>query len=242
MDDVADRLEGALRAAGTRHRAEGEKAYLHSDLEFTGTLVSVTRAEVKRLDIELGLDHGRLVALVGALWSKPLFERRLAAIMFLQRHPRLLSAADLPQIERLVRESRTWALVDYLAVDVLGRLVIADPEPTNAAMERWAADEDFWVRRSSLLCELRGIRTGGPLDRFGTRADLMLGEREFFVRKAIGWVLREAGKRRPREVATWLEPRVHRASGVTVREAVKYLSKADRERLMAAYRERRPAS
>jgi 3-methyladenine DNA glycosylase AlkD len=112
----------------------------------------------------------------------------------------------------------------------------------SAAMDRWATDEDFWVRRSSLLCELRAIRTGGSLDRFGARADLMLAEREFFIRKAIGWVLREAGKRRPDEVVTWLEPRVHRASGVTMREAVKYLSAADRERLMTAYREGRPAS
>ena len=51
----------------------------------------------------------------------------------------------------------------------------------------------------------------------------MLEEREFFIRKAIGWVLREAGKRRPDDVAAWLAPRTDRASGVTMREAVKYL-------------------
>jgi 3-methyladenine DNA glycosylase AlkD len=71
----------------------------------------------------------------------------------------------------------------------------------------------------------------------------MLEEREFFIRKAIGWVLREVGKRRPRDVISWLEPRVQRASGVTMREAVKYLPPADAERLMGRYRElTRPAS
>jgi len=70
----------------------------------------------------------------------------------------------------------------------------------------------------------------------------MLVEREFFIRKAIGWVLREAGKRRPADVAAWLAPRTHRASGVTMREAVKYLPPEVGERLMAAYRERRPAA
>jgi 3-methyladenine DNA glycosylase AlkD len=69
----------------------------------------------------------------------------------------------------------------------------------------------------------------------------MLDEKEFFIRKAIGWVLREVGKRRPAEVAPWLAPRTHRASGVTMREAVRYLAPDDRERLMAAYREHRPA-
>ena len=69
----------------------------------------------------------------------------------------------------------------------------------------------------------------------------MLEEREFFIRKAIGWVLRELGKRRPTEVMAWLAPRTHRASGVTMREATRYLPLAERDRLMIAYRQRRPA-
>jgi 3-methyladenine DNA glycosylase AlkD len=228
---IADEIESRLRAAGTAKRAIGEKAYLKSDLEFTGTLVSETRAVVRRIDAELGPDHDPLIELVEALWSKPVFERRLAAIMFLQRHPRLLSVADVPLVERLVRESGTWALVDYLATDVLGRMVEADPDPMTRVMDRWATDADFWIRRSSLLCELRPIRHGAGLDRFLARAEPMLEEREFFIRKAIGWVLREAGKRRPEEVTAWLEPRTHRASGVTMREALKYLPPADRDRL-----------
>jgi 3-methyladenine DNA glycosylase AlkD len=241
VDQLADRLEASLRAIGTTKRAESEKRYLKSDLDFTGTLVSETRAEVKRLDGELTLDHGGLLALAEALWSKPVFERRLAAIMLLQRHTDLLTIADLPMLERFVRESRTWALVDYLAVDILGRMVGADPASVTPKMDRWAADDDFWIRRSSLLCELRPIRSGEPLTRFLARADPMLEEREFFIRKAIGWVLREAGKRHPDAVLAWLAPRTDRASGVTMREAVKYLPTADRERLMRAYRERRPA-
>ena len=242
MREIADRLEASLRAVGTPKRAEGEKAYLQSDLDFTGATVTDTRAEVKRVDAELALDHDGLIALVEALWSKPVFERRLAAVILLQRHPRLVTISDLPLLERLVRESRTWALVDYLAVDVLGRMVIADAEGLTPAMDRWATDEDFWIRRSSLLAELRPIRTGASLDRFLARADPMLDEREFFIRKAIGWVLREAGKRRPDEVAAWLSPRTQRASGVTMREAVKYLPSGAREALMAAYRSGRPAT
>ena len=80
------------------------------------------------------------------------------------------------------------------------------------------------------------------MDRFLARADRMLEEKEFFIRKAIGWVLREAGKKRPDEVAAWLAPRTDRASGVTMREAVKYLTPADADRLMAAYQEHRPAT
>jgi 3-methyladenine DNA glycosylase AlkD len=85
------------------------------------------------------------------------------------------------------------------------------------------------------------VRRGSELDPFLERAERMLDEKEFFIRKAIGWVLREAGKRRPDEVAAWLAPRTGRASGVTMREAVRYLPAPEADRLMTAYRERRPA-
>ena len=110
-------------------------------------------------------------------------------------------------------------------------------------LDRWAAADDFWVRRASLLGELPAVvRGGAPLDPFLRRADGMLDEKEFFIRKAIGWVLREVGKKRPTEVTVWLAPRTARASGVTMREAVRWLPEEDRERLMTAYRERRPVS
>jgi 3-methyladenine DNA glycosylase AlkD len=242
MEHLADEIEARLRTAGTVKRAEGEKLYLKSDLDFTGATVTDTRAVVKELDTEPALDHDSLVALVEALWSKPVFECRLAAIVFLQRHPGLVSVADLPLLERLVRESRTWALVDYLAVDLLGIMVISDPDGMTAVIDRWATDDDFWVRRSALLCELRPIRKGQPLERFLARAEPMLEEREFFIRKAIGWVLREAGKRRPDDVAAWLAPRTGRASGVTMREAVKYLPADVATTLLDAYRGKRPAA
>jgi 3-methyladenine DNA glycosylase AlkD len=79
------------------------------------------------------------------------------------------------------------------------------------------------------------LRRGeGNWDRFCELADPMLEEREFFVRKAIGWVLRETAKRRPVLVADWLEPRAHRAAGLTVREAVKPMPAHVRDRVLAA--------
>jgi 3-methyladenine DNA glycosylase AlkD len=240
---LADRLERAMAAVGTPERAIGEKAYLKSDLTFLGATVWQIRAEVKAA-VKAGpeLDHDRLLAWVEALWSRPVFERRMAATMLLELRDDLLSADDLPLVERLIREALTWALVDGLAADVVGAILLAEPDRTGLVLDRWSTDEDFWIRRSALLAWLRPLRNGVPLDRFLAYADAMLDEKEFFIRKAIGWVLREVGKRRPAEVTTWLVPRTGRASGVTMREAVKYLPAADRERLMDAYREARAAN
>jgi 3-methyladenine DNA glycosylase AlkD len=235
-------LVARLRSVATPERAGAEKRYLKSDLEFLGATVWQIRAAVRDVGAGQSIDHAGLAALVDELWSEPVHERRMAAIFVLDRFARMITVDDLGLLERLVRESRTWALVDGLAVDVIGRLAEADPSGISPHLDRWSVDGDFWVRRASLLAELRPIRHGAPLDRFLARADQMLEEKEFFIRKAIGWVLREAAKKRPDEVAAWLAPRTHRASGVTMREAVKYLPRADADRLMAAYREHRPAT
>jgi 3-methyladenine DNA glycosylase AlkD len=242
FDAEADSLERAMAAVGTPERAVQEKRYLKSDLIFLGASVWQIQAEVKAA-VRAGpdLDHDGLVALVDLLWSRPVFERRMAATVLLELHTGLLTAGDLPLVERMLRESHTWALVDGLAVDVVGAVLAADPDRTVTLLDRWSSDDDFWIRRSSLLAWLRPLRHGAPLDRFLGYADAMLDEKEFFIRKAIGWVLREVGKRRPDEVSTWLAPRTQRASGVTMREAVKYLPAGDRERLMDAYRRRESA-
>ena len=240
MEHLADAIEARLRAEGTAERAEGEKRYLKSDLSFLGATLGQIRAAVREMTPPI--DHDGLVGLVEELWLKPIFERRMAATVLLERGTDRLSAADLPLIERLLRESKTWALVDGLSSDAVSRLVARDPDEMTPTLDRWAADGDFWVRRASLLAELRPIRKGQPLDRFLARAELMLEEREFFIRKAIGWVLREAGKRRPSDVAAWLAPRTARASGVTMREAVKYLPAEVAATLMGAYRGKRPAA
>lgn len=233
---VADGIEAGLRAVGTPERAEGAKAYLKSDLDFVGVTVGQVRSAVRRLTPTLG--RSAVLAVVDALWAPPVFERRLAAALLLEARPDVLEPADLALLERLIRRSRTWALVDVLAGTVAGTLLVRHPDAAGE-LDRWAADEDFWVRRSALLALLKPLKAGASLDRFLGYADAMVDEKEFFVRKAIGWVLREEGKRRPDEVVAWLAPRIHRASGVTVREAVKHLPPRDRRALLAAYGEGR---
>ena len=239
--DLASRLERRLRAQGTTERAAGAKAYLKSELEFVGVDTPTLRREVKRLLREgPGLDRTGLLALAEALWGRGVFELRAAAAELLTMRVELLEAQDLEVLEELIRDSGTWALVDALAPSVAGPLVEREaarhPE-IGAVLDRWAADGDFWVRRAALLVHLLPLRRGaGDFERFARYADAMLEEREFFIRKGIGWVLREVGKKRSELVTGWLLPRAGRASGVTVREAVKYLPARDREAILAAYR------
>ena len=235
---IARSIELELKAAGTPERAEGEKRYLKSDLDFFGVTLADIRRVVKPVAKKDDLGHDDLLALVEELWSKPLFERRLGAAMLLDLRAEGLEASDLGLIERLIRDSKTWALVDVLAGDVV--VEIALRHRITRVLDRWSRDDDFWVRRSSLLAELIPLKSGRPFEPFARRADRLLDETEFFIRKAIGWVLREMSKKRPDEVYEWIAPRTGRASGVTMREVVKYLPPSQASRLMRAYKAGRP--
>lgn len=232
-------IERELRAHADPDRAEHERAYLKSGLEHIGVRVPVVRATVER---HAPGDRDGVLALAGQLWSEPVHELRLAAVELLSMRVAVLESADLPLVELLLRGSRTWALVDHLAEKVAGGIVERDPAAATA-LDRWAADPDFWLRRSALLALLGPLRAGcGDVERFSRYADAMLDEREFFIRKAIGWVLRDIGRRRPELVDHWLGARPGRVPVLAVREAVKGLPESRRQPLIDAAARGRPAS
>ncbi len=241
MEAAASGIETELRTRGTSERAEAEKKYLKTDLEHIGATMGDIRATVKSFVRQHpNLSHDDLITLTDELWAKPVHERRMAAVVILESCPDLVGPQDFGFIEKLIRESKTWALVDGLATQVAGNILANYPNEAPT-LDRWATDDDFWVRRSALLAHLKPLKGGGEFTRFARYAEAMLDGKEFFIRKTIGWVLREMGRSRPAEVFEWLAPRTQRTSGVTIREAIKYLDPARRDILLTAYNERWPA-
>jgi 3-methyladenine DNA glycosylase AlkD len=237
----------SLRPLGTPERAAQGKRYLKSDLEFLGVTVPDLRREVKEAarryaaeaggGARAGLDREAALAWAIALWREPVHERRAAAVEVLRLAVRRLGAGDLALVEALIRQAGTWAFVDPLACDIAGVIALRDPAAWPR-IDAWAADADFWVRRSALLALLPGIRAGrADRPRFERYAGPMLAEKEFFIRKAIGWALRELAKRDPAWVAGWTEQRLQAMSGVTFTEAVRRLPPPEAARL----RDRRAA-
>lgn len=230
---LVEELEQDLRTVGDEERAIGAKAYLKSDQEFIGVAAKPLR-EVARafLADHPEVDRKVLVDLVLGLWQRPVFELKAVAVALLERRTSDLVIDDLEFVEELLRRSHTWALVDWLCTKVAAPLVEREPEKTKAVLERWSQDVDFWIRRASLLAQLPALRAGaGDFELFASFASQMVGEREFFIRKAIGWVLRDVSKKRPDLAFNFLLNHVHEVSGLTFREGSKYLPDEDRERL-----------
>lgn len=220
-------LLAQLTEAGTPERAEGGKAYLKSSLHFVGSGVPAMRTIVKGwLRAHPALTHDELFAVADALWAHPVHECRLAAIELLVQRPRLLSAADIPWIERTLRDCHTWALVDPLAGWVTAELADRDPQAVVPHLDRWIRDDDFWIRRSGLLARRVLLRHDRGLDEFFAAAEVLLPEREFFIRKVIGWVLRDVAARHPQRVSAWLRANMAQMNLVTLREPLRRLPDA----------------
>jgi 3-methyladenine DNA glycosylase AlkD len=220
-----------LAALGRPERAASEQAYLKSDLEHFGTSVPDIRSVAKGfLKTNPPLTHDMLLSLVDELWSAPIHERRMVSVELLVARSKLLDAGDLAWLESLLRTSFTWALVDTLAGTIVADIVDANPAgcPNGfAVLDRWVLDDDFWIRRSAVLALRTSLRNGRELDRFLAYADRLLPEREFFIRKVLGWVAREVGRRQPEVISEWLRRNLSQMNHVTLREAVKYLPDGD---------------
>jgi 3-methyladenine DNA glycosylase AlkD len=221
-----------LRRAGSAARAQGEKAYLKSDLRFWGTTQDSIRAAVREYcDRYPNLTRGEVREIAETLYDTDVHELRAAAIGVLEQKSETLADRDLPWVIRLVRMSKSWAYVDWIAPKVIGDVIARDPR-ARKRLPVWAKDDDFWVRRTALLAEHDALRAGeGDFALWSRLAVPMLEEREFFIRKAIGWVLREVSKKRPDLTYRFLQKHRDRVSRLSLQEGAKYLPASQRKAL-----------
>ena len=218
-----------LRRAGSAARAVGEKAYLRSDLRFWGTSQDSIRMAVREYcDSHPNLVRTELRSVAMALYATDVHELRAAAIGVLERDRETLDDRDMSWLLQVVRNSKSWAYVDWIAPKVIGDVIARDPR-ARKRLAIWAKDKDFWVRRTALLAEHDALRAGGGDFALWSRlAGSMLDEREFFIRKAIGWVLREVSKKRPDLTYAFLRKHRDRVSRLSLLEGAKYLPAAQR--------------
>ena len=217
-------LKKRFRENAEPESATWQKAYMKSALDFHGVSSEIVRTAARDFLAEHPkIDHDALVAVVDGLFASRFFDVRSAAVVMLERKVKLLGADDLPWLVELVHRGGCWAHVDTLATNVIGTVVKREPK-TLRLLPQWAKDDDFWVRRTALLAQERLLARGeGDFELFARIAAPMLPEKEFFIRKAIGWVLRSTSKKRPELVHAFLLANKETVSGLTMREGSKYL-------------------
>ncbi|MGW2912831.1 DNA alkylation repair protein [Streptomyces asoensis] len=219
-DLVLERLTTAYGGAADPGRAAAMRAYMKDVAPFLGLPTPARRALSRTVLAGTARpDERDCTAVALRCWALPQREYHYFAVDYLRRYAPRLPSAFLPVARRLVTTVSWWDTVDPLAAHVVGALVAADPG-LGAEMDAWIADEDLWVVRTALLHQLpRKERTdAGRLFRYCLRQS---GHPDFFVRKAIGWALREYAKTDPAAVLAFVTRERDRFAPLTVRKALK---------------------
>ncbi|GHD49370.1 DNA alkylation repair protein [Mycetocola manganoxydans] len=180
MSEAGEFIDAALqRETAWTPPADDREA---SGLASYGASVGAVRGTVRDASRKFrGMSRDEITALASELWSVPVFERRLAAVVLLQTHVGMLDNSDLTRIEGFLRDGRVRSLVDPLATDVVGpmmeRLDDAGRSRTQAALDRWISENNVWLRRAAILAPLRALRAGtGDPSRFARQARGILAE------------------------------------------------------------------
>jgi 3-methyladenine DNA glycosylase AlkD len=228
--DVGDALVAAVRQVLAEHsdpaRAPRMRAYMKSALPYRGVGLPQLRKLARSVyDAHPLPDRIAWEAAVRALWDAAAYREEWYAAIVLTGHRRYAGYQDpgaLPLYEHLVVTGAWWDVVDEVATHRVGPLLRDHPDEIAPVLRRWAGDADHWRRRTAILAQ---VGAKGATDT-GLLADCLapsLGERAFFLRKAIGWALREYAKHDPDWVREYVD--AHRAglAPLSVREATKHL-------------------
>ncbi|WKX22250.1 DNA alkylation repair protein [Streptomyces sp. HUAS CX7] len=219
-DTVLERLTVAYPAAADPERAAGMRAYMKDVAPFLG-LTSPVRRSLSRT-VLAGLprpDEPDCAAVALRCWRLPEREYHYFAVDYLRRHVTHCSSGFLPVVRHLLTTVPWWDTVDLLAAHVVGGLVAADRDLT-AVMDAWIGDEDLWLVRAALLHQLR-YKERTDTDRLFGYCLRQSGHGDFFVRKAVGWSLREYAKTDPDAVRAFVAEHRTRLAPLSVREALR---------------------
>jgi 3-methyladenine DNA glycosylase AlkD len=217
-------IRAALLDAVVPGKAAGMQAYMKSTMPYhgvpSGPMRAAVRAVLEEHDVE-SFESWRDDVL--ALWRGATHrEERYAALALCgDRRAKAFHTMDaLPMYEELIVTGAWWDYVDDIASHRLGAILRNEPKPMRAAMLKWSRDENMWKRRSSIICQLT-FKQDTDLKLLYACIEPSLDSKEFFLRKAIGWSLRQYAWTDPKEVKRWVSANEERLSGLSRREALK---------------------
>lgn len=213
----------SLVALADADRAERMAAYMKTEMPFYGVSVPDTKPILRELCRRFPVgSNEEYRAAVGVLWAQKHREEKHLAIRVARRYQTWIRSENFDLYERVIVEGAWWDFVDDTAINLVGHTLLHERTSLAPVMEVWIDDDNMWRRRTALISQLK--------HKDETEADVLFDfclrrahETEFFIRKAIGWALREYAKTDPIAVRSFVEDHRDLWSGLTYREAMKHL-------------------
>lgn len=223
VNELTEFVSSQLNSLRDQKKAIEMAAYMKTTMPFYGVqkpdrvpIIQEIKREYKPDTFEEYRDALR------SLWMLRYREEKYIALNFAESFPKYITEDAVPVYEEIIRQGQWWDFVDPVSTNLIGRVYLNEREDLYELIEQWSEDADMWIRRCSLLVhnKHKDKTDGEQLFRFCKK---MAHESDFFIRKAIGWALREYSKTNPKAVRAFIKKNSGRLSPLSIREGSKYV-------------------
>jgi 3-methyladenine DNA glycosylase AlkD len=212
-----------------KEKAIQMEKYMKNHFEFFG-IPSPQRNEItKQFFKKNGYpDKKDLFTVIYLLWELPEREFQYFALSILEKKKKELTDEDVPFLEKLIVTKSWWDTIDAIAPNYIGLILKKYPTIVDVYVNRWLNSENFWLNRTAILYQLKYKLDTNEERLFHIISNLAHSD-EFFVKKAIGWALREYSKTNPIAVISFVNENEEKLSSLSKREGLKVINKKQKE-------------
>ncbi|NYG06964.1 3-methyladenine DNA glycosylase AlkD [Phycicoccus badiiscoriae] len=225
---VVEAIRTALAGAGDPQRAASQQAYMKSSMPYRG----ITSPQLKALLRPILADPAYRIeertqwdGAVRDLWDHATHREERYAATALTGHRAYRAWQDpgaVPLYRHLVVTGAWWDHVDEVATNRIGPILLSHQEILTPTVRSWATDDDLWLRRTAIISQLT-FKERTDLELLADVIEPNLADSSFWIRKAIGWALRQHARTDPAWVRATVSGYGDRLSGLSRREALKHL-------------------
>lgn len=223
MDALFSEIYATFKREENKEVAKGMKAYMRGQFDYLGLSSPIRKTLSKPIVTELSKEPRTIVyALIKTLWNRPEREfHYLALDLYLKVAKKMMEEEDIVLLEWMICQHSWWDTIDFIAPKLVRLYFDKFPHKRDEIIDRWIKSENIWLQRSSLLFQLKQKDEVDYAFMIST-IERLTGTKEFFINKAIGWLLREHSKRIPEEIKAYIVSHQDQLSPLSVREGLKY--------------------
>ena len=224
MHPIVEKIRESLKAVGEPAKAREMQRYMKTTQKFYGVQAAarknIFRITAKAFPVTSRTDYE---AVIFELWRGEFREDMYQALEVAIRFREFHDLKSFPIYEKLVYTSPNWDTLDWIAGRLVSPLVVENRQ-LESILKHWMIEDNFWVRRASLLAHLHH-RSNTNTALLSKTILKLAPDKEFFVRKAIGWILRDYSYANPKWVKKFIEENQDVLSGLSKREALRHINR-----------------
>ena len=199
--------------------------YLKTSMPFYGVKSPILNEIVSEIKSKFTISNQEEYnAIITHIWEMSHREEKYISIKLARKWKKYITLEALTVYEKMIREGQWWDFIDPISQGLIGILLMNNRFKMNKILDKWIKDENLWIRRSAILAHLKH-KENTDYKKLFEYCLKCAHEKEFFIQKAIGWVLREFSKTEPEIVYAFIQDNERVLSNLSKREGMKYIKK-----------------